>query len=88
MARVESDGGENQLQKAEDLILKLQRELHEKEEELKRDREARWKLLLNSDSEGEQKNVDYKDMRGPDMANFLDQIDAHLKAEQAVLDAW
>ena len=69
-------------------IRRDQLEKKAKEEELKKDREARWKLLLDSDSEGEQKNIDYKDMRGPDMANFLEQIDAHLKAEQAVLDAW
>ena len=69
-------------------IRRDQLEKRAKEEQAKREREARWKLLLDSDSEGEQKTLNYKDIRGPDMVNFLDQIDAHLKAEQAVLDAW
>ena len=53
-------------------IRRDQLEKKAKEEEAKKEREARWKLLLDSDDEGDEKTLNYKDIRGPDMVNFLD----------------
>ena len=43
-------------------------------------------MFLDSDSEEEDKN--YKDMHGGKLQEYIVGIDRHLKAEQAVIDAW
>ena len=43
-------------------------------------------MFLDSDSEDEEKN--YKNMNGGKLQEYLTGIDRHLKAEQAVIDAW
>ena len=51
-------------------------------------RVQRIKQLLDSDSEEDEKNFDYKAMHGGKLKDFLGKIENHVSAEQKILDAW
>ena len=44
--------------------------------------------LLDSDSEDNEDEFDYKNMIGDKLTDFLHKIDDHVQAEQRILDAW
>ena len=64
----------------------MAREARAKKEAEERDK--RIKALLDSDSEDDEKNFNYKEMVGDKLTDFLSKIENHVKAEQLILDAW
>ena len=67
-------------------IRKEQLAKEQKEAQAKRERAERYKMFLDSDSEDEDNN--YKNLQGDKLQEYLTGINRHLKAEQAVIDAW
>ena len=57
----------------------MAREAREQEE--KDARERRLKALLDSDSEDNEENFNYKEMVGDKLTDFLSKIENHVKAE-------
>ena len=44
--------------------------------------------MLDSDSEEDEANFDYKAIVGDNLKDFLGKIENHVSAEQKILDAW
>ena len=65
---------------------KLDRE--ERDQKEKEVRENRLKLLLDSDSEDDEKDFDYKGLVGDNLKDFLERIENHVMAENKILNAW